>query len=201
MNLDDLLDHSATPVTPRTDELCDELDLLAARAETAAGATRKRLRVAIAGTTTAGLIAVAGAAAATGVLSDVRLPWTTDSGSTCRIDFDVMMHDELNGEPMKPRTAAMSDTEKMAVVHEAEGFLAGFDYGSIDEDRAVRTWEREFEKANGEPPEEVMPDLTAEDREISAVGNVVVARLLAHLKEKGLNSDAILFSQGSRCAP
>lgn len=48
-------------------------------------------------------------------------------------------------------------------------------------------------------PEERQPKLSGNDLELTAVGHEVTHRLVAYLKQRSLNPNAVLITEASRC--
>ncbi|MGN6251813.1 MAG: hypothetical protein ACTHNS_08370 [Marmoricola sp.] len=200
MDLDDLLAAAAPPVAPRDVRLRADLDDLIDRTEYAAVPSRRHRRLRVASLAVASVLAAGTGAAAASGYSPRWVPWHAEDGSTCVIAFDLHIHDGMNGEPMKPSTAAMTTAQKMEVLRAGRHFLDHFDYGSIDHERAIRLWKAAEDRAiAAEPAGERQPRDTGDDVDVDAVGNVVSARLTAYLERRGLNPDALVYGQGSRC--
>lgn len=201
MDLDALLAHAAPATTPPNPALDQELRALGrAAAERALRSRRRGFRLVVAGTATAGVVAVGGAAAATGLLPPTWMPWSTTTGQACETSFTVRPTTVGNGEPVTPAVAAMTAAEKQQVVDAANTFLATYDYDAIDAEAAIATWrEVEADVRASQPPAERQPRLHGADLELTAVGRVVVRDLVADLEARGLDPDAMRFSTGSRC--
>lgn len=110
------------------------------------------------------------------------------------------MADDGSGQPMAPAVAAMTTPQKQEVVVVAREFLAEFDYSSVDTDAAIKKWQAAEARVRADQvPEERQPKLSGTDLELTAVGQEVAHRVVAFLKQRGLNPDAVLISEGSRC--
>jgi hypothetical protein len=200
-DLDQLLDRAAPTVAPRTPELGHELVALVAESEQGSLRRRRRLQAAVVSAVAVGVVGLVPAAGASGLLPFADwFPWTASSGTTCRIGFEVRMADDGSGQPMTPAVAAMTTPQKQEVVVVAREFLAEFDYSSVDTDAAIKKWQAAEARVRGDQlPEERQPKLSGNDLELTAVGQEVAHRVVAFLKQRGLNPDAVLISEGSRC--
>jgi hypothetical protein len=198
MNLDDLLDQSAPPVSQRTPALRSELNDLVLTTE-AAARPRRFLR-----TASVSLVAIAAlgcgttAAMASGIIPTPSwIPWVTTSQTNCEMYF-VVEAAGLAGEP-KTRTYSVAEGEHAARV--ANDFLASFDYTTIDKAAVIREYQaREDEAIAALPdPAERPPRTTGSELEIAAVGAQVAKELRAHLESQGIPMETVLFMQGWRC--
>ncbi|MEU4195238.1 hypothetical protein AB0E69_25290 [Kribbella sp. NPDC026611] len=203
MELDDLLGKSAPPLTPRTAALEHDLHRMVVDAEAAARPRRRRLRAgAIGGLATTAIAIGTGAAMATGLVpTPTWVPWTTPSGSQCRIQVTVSpVVDERPGDG-EPLAHGHSEADKQAALNEANRFLNSFDYSSIDQAAAIRKFQKAEDAANaGEPdPAERQPRITGDDLALSAVGSEIWHRLAADLTDKHLEPYALSYVVGYGC--
>lgn len=198
MDLDELLDLAAPPTARRTDGLQRELRLLVREAESRARPQRRRLRAALVGVAAAGAVGLGTATAmAAGVVPTPGwVPWTTDSGSTCEMQFTARPLDA--GAHSKQRH---TDAERRRAVDEANRFLASFDYSSIDEEQAISEFQTEEDAViRSQPdPEERQPRLTGDDLALTAVGFEVWDALEAHLTSRGIDPELVGYGQGWKC--
>ena len=89
MDLDDLLQRSTPPVAPRTATLQNEVQRMIVTAEAAVRPRRRVLKVGLVSAMAAGALSVGTAGAmATGMVSTPSwIPWATDAGSSCEMQF------------------------------------------------------------------------------------------------------------------
>lgn len=198
MDLDELLDRSAPATATRTATLQNELQRMVANAEAATRPRRNGLKAGLVSVMAAGVFSVgtAGAMAAGIVATPSWIPWATDSGSSCAMQFTASAAgpDEEHGRPY-------TEAEQQRAVTEANRFLASFDYSSINEADAIRAWkEAEDAAVAGQPdPDERQPRLSGDDLAITAVRHQVWNRLAADLTAHGIPTDTVVFAQGWRC--
>jgi len=203
MDLNDLLNRSAPPVAPRSPELTKQLDDLVVGAEATARSAGRRYRATLVSALTVGVLGAGTVGAmATGVVSTPGwVPWTTEAGATCELEFHAVP--DLGPGAVSPTRTYTADEERQAVA-EANRFLDEFDYGSIDVDEAIEKW-GEAEggtSVSGDPDAIRRNDAMKQDTlELGSVGREVEARLAKHLDEKGLPSGAVAVEQGWRCSP
>lgn len=199
MDLDELLNRSVPPTTPRTAMLQHELDRMVANIEGTVRPRRKVLRVALASAISAGLFSVgtAGAIAVGIVPTPSWVPWATGTGSSCEMEFTASAAGPNEERFSRPFTQA---EEERAVI-EANRFLADFDYSSINEADAIREWKKAEDAAiaaQGDPNER-QPRLTGDELALTAVWHKVGEQLRADLNDHNIPTEAIAFSQGWRC--
>lgn len=201
MDLDELLDASAPPIVARTPALSEELAALVEGSDAAAATSRRRISLIVAGALAVGAVGVGTTAAATGFLPAAHWPWSTSTGSTCQVTFDVV----LNGvggdvDNPAPGLASMTLAQRQEVLVAARTFLSSFDYASIDRRQAIARWQADEAKAMaGEPADERQPRLVGDDLELAAVNAEVNRRLDEHLVRRGLNPHAIIPFGSNRC--
>lgn len=201
MDLNDLLDRSAPRVAPRSPTLSKELNDLVVGAEATARSAGRRYRAGLVGALTAGVLGVGTVGAmATGVVSTPGwVPWTTEAGATCELEFDAVP--DLGPGVVSPTRTYTAAEERQAVA-EANRFLDEFDYGSIDVDEAIEKWGEGDAQVSGDPDAIRRYEAIKEDTlELGSVGREVEARLAKHLDEKGLPSGAVAVEQRWRCSP
>ena len=200
MDLDELLDRSTPPIAPRTVSLHHEIQRMVADAESVVRPRRRVLRVGLVSAMAAGVFSVGTAGAmATGIVPTPSwIPWATDSGSSCEMQF----YASPAGPDGEPLSRPYSQSEKQRAVTEANRFLAAFDYSSINEADAIREWKKAEDAAiAGQPdPKERQPRLTGDDLALTAVGHQVWNRLSADLTAHNIPSEIVLFGQGWRCS-
>jgi len=145
MDLDEVLDRSTPPTAPRTATLQQELTRMVANAETAVRPRRRLLRLGLASVVAGGAISVgtAGAMASGIVPTPGWIPWVTDSGSSCEMDFTAAAADSED----EPLSRTYTQSEKQRAVNEARRFLGSFDYSSINEAVAIREWKQSEDAA------------------------------------------------------
>ncbi|MGZ6744589.1 MAG: hypothetical protein ACXVD0_01680 [Nocardioides sp.] len=197
-DLDELLARSAPTTTPRDARLQHELEILATRAEGVSRRRRSGLRAALVGAVAAGVLGVgaAGAMAAGVVPTPGWVPWATDSGSSCSMQFTVT----AAGPDGEPPRASFTVAEQQRAVDEARRFLATFDYSSVDQARAIRAWRQAEDAAMAdEPAGERQPRLTGDDLALTAVGREVGRALGADLARHGVDPGLVVLGQGWRC--
>lgn len=202
MDLNDLLNRSAPTVAPRSSELAKQLDDLVVGAESMARSAGRRYRAGLVSALTAGVLGVGAAGAmATGVVSTPGwVPWTAGSGATCEMQFEAVPDLGVGVEsPSRTYTAA----EEQQAVAEANRFLDGFDYSTIDADEAIEKWAQTEVSAGGSDPDAVRRDEAMEETntELDAVGREVADRMNRHLEGEGLPSGAVAVEGGWRCSP
>lgn len=199
MDLDELLGSAAPATATRSATLARELEALVVAAEAAAKPVRRRHRIGMVSAVTLGVLGVgsAGAMAAGLVSTPPWVPWSTQTGSQCHMQFWVTAAGP-DGEPLsRPYTAA----EKQRGVSAAKDFLRTFDFTSINKAQAIRAWQRAEDAAiANEPPGERQPRLHGNDLEITAVGHEVWDKLRAHLDQEGIPFEVVVPSQAWKCA-
>lgn len=201
MDLDELLNASAPPISVRTPELIGELNSVVTASEAATEPPRRRIGLIVAGSVAAGVVGLGTAAYATGVLPDAHWPWSTSTGSSCELSYSVV----LNGvggnlERPAPGLSRMSLADRQVVLAAARQFLASFDYASINRQEAIARWQAGEAKANAEEPaDERQPELAGDELEITAVQAEIGRQLDAYLVVRGLNPNAIIPGAGDRC--
>lgn len=202
MDLDDLLAAAAPPLALRDEALRADLDDLVERAHQAAASPRPRRRLRIASFAVAGVVVAGTGAAAASGFSPRWVPWHTEGGTTCVVAFDPQIHDRFNGEqPLTPEVAAMTRAQKWDVLRAARHFLDGFDYASVDHERAIKQWKAAEDRAISaeSDPAERQPRDVGDDVDMDAVRYVVEHRLTAYLAHHHLNPDALTYGSVSRC--
>ena len=162
MDLDELLEASGTPVTPRSPGLQRDLDDLVAACEQAHLRRRGPVRVAIAGAAFAGVLGLGAVASAAGVIPGWP-SFSTSSGQTCEIEISADPWGPGEGE--QPIAASFSAAEKQESLTAARLYLEDFDYGSVDRATAIAWWQREEEAARAMQPDpaERQPRLTRDE--------------------------------------
>lgn len=193
-SLDDLLDGSAPPATPRTAELERELAALISEAESGAlRRSRSRKRILIAGLATIGVVGAGATASATGLLPQpwfdtpsARTTQPTSNGTSCDLAFRAKGHDD----PAHPVDAATRDE----AVRTADTFLKGFDFSTIDIDEAMK---RLPPRATADT--ERGPAETVEQYETYAVQTELDRLVGAHLSAHGLPATAVSVSAMTSC--
>lgn len=195
MSIDDQLAGSAPITTSRTPELQRAIEALIAEAEAVARRPRRRFRLVLVAAAAAGAVGVSTAAVAASGLFPV--PWVTGSGSSCEMSFDASAAGP-DGEPLSRKYTA-AERERAESV--ASSFLASFDYRSINEEDAIRAYQKRENAAIAAQadPTERQPRLTGNDLAITAVGAEVQARVSDRLRSEGIPSELIVFGQGWRC--
>lgn len=101
MSLDDLLARTAPPTAPRTAALCRELDSMVLGTQPPARRSRRiGIAAAVAGTfLSTGTVA----AAAAGLISPPAwVPWGTESGRACEMEFSVVPASADGGVAERP---------------------------------------------------------------------------------------------------
>jgi hypothetical protein len=187
MDLDELLDRSAPPTARRSATLQYELQRMVADAEAAVRPRRSVLRLGLVSAIATGVLGVGTAGAmAAGIVPTLAVPWVTDSGSSCEIEFTASAA-EPDGEA--PSVSYTPDEQRRAVT-EAKRFLAAFDYSSIKEADAIREWtDAENDRW-----------LRGDDRApLIAVGREVWNQLSRDLTERGLPTESVSFVWVPRC--
>jgi hypothetical protein len=201
MDLDELLDASAPPVAARTPSLSDELAAIVAGSEAAVAPSRRRMRLVVAGSLVAGVVGLGSAATATGYFPAGHWPWSTSTGNSCQVTFDVVLNG-VGGDVSNPAPglASMNLAERQAVLVAARQFLSSFDYASVDRQEAIAKWQAGEAKAiAGEPPAERQPKLTGDELELTALYAEVNRQLDDYLVARGLNPSAIIPGGTNRC--
>lgn len=191
MDLDDLLTQSAPPSADRTPELRQALRLLAADVESQARAPRRTRHTALLVGATAAILGLGAAGATAAGFIPGWVPWTTDEGSSCKMQFGAKPHDTSGktldytyGEPLPGGSAELRRT-----ADEANRFLATFDLDSIDQAQAIREFQQAQDAAiASQPPAEQQPRSTGDDLALNAVWLTVSQQLDAHLASLGLPS-------------
>ena len=214
MDIDDLLARSAPPRAERTPELREALRLLAVDVESQSRTPRRVRRGTLLAGATAAILGLGAAGAAAGDFLPRWVPWTTDQGSTCTIQFRVKPfltpeeHLEYPhfGEDEYPAFDVSEDEYphlsqgKVEAIQEALRFLATFDVDSIDYAQAIRDYQREEDAAIASmPPAEQQPRLTGDDLSEAAVHYEVSKELADHLASMGLPTNALGLHQLSMC--
>jgi hypothetical protein len=199
MDLDELLHLSTPPIAPRTATLQHEVQRMVVNAEAAARPRRRILKVGLVSAMAAGAFSLGTAGAmATGIVPTPSwIPWATDAGSTCEMQFTASPAGP-DGEPLsRPYTRA----EKQRAVAEAHRFLAALDYSSINEADAIREWKKAEDAAIAAQPDpnERQPRLSGDDLALTAVGHQVWNRLSADLTAHDIPTEIVVFGQGWRC--
>ncbi|WP_243057721.1 hypothetical protein [Nocardioides sp. SR21] len=190
MDLDQLLDESAPPVTPRTPRLERDLHDLVAAAEAAGTRSRWPGRVAVAAGVTAGVLGLGAAASAAGILPGWP-SFSTSSGQTCSIE---VWAEELAPGEGEPSSSTFTAAEREETLAAARAYLDDFDYGAVDRDEAIAAWqgaERRVRAAQDDPAER-QPRLTGDDLEVTAVSRWVIDHLRTHLATEGLDIRAVM---------
>jgi hypothetical protein len=199
MDLDELLDRSAAPVAPRTQELRHEVQAMLVEAERAARPRRRRLRAVVVAGAVAGVVVMGttGAMAAGLIPGPAWMgPWTTGSGSACHMEFWV----SEAGPDGEPLSRNYPEAEKQHALAVARDFLANLDPANIDKDAAIDQWrQKESAAIAAGPAGEKQPRLEGDDLEITAVGQVVWQRLDAYLAAQHIPSELVFPSQAWRC--
>jgi len=178
MDLDEMLTRAA----PRREHTPETSAALREMVDASRSTARSRHRVRL---ITAGAVVVAalgGTAAAAGAVPASWIPWTTPANHQCHMQFTIDPSRDGEGETnMLPEHINKArQTQELAA---ARDFLAGFDYASIDQDRAIadyRALQRRLSaKGIHNPPEH------GDELALSAVSRVVWDSLNAHLTELG----------------
>jgi len=195
MDLDELLNASAPPVTARTPLLRRELDNLVAASEEVQSRRRWPAHTALVGGALVGVLGLGAVASAAGVLPGWP-SFSTSSGQTCNIEISVSALQDGQGEPNSGSFSAAEQRESLA---EAQTFLADFDYDSVDRQQAIAWWKSEESKvrATQSDPAERPPRLNGDDLEVTAVSRWVIKDLSADLTAHGLDIRAIAIAVGS----
>jgi hypothetical protein len=195
MELDELLAASAAPVTSRTPQLDRALSDLVADSEAAARWKRRSVRLALVGGAFAGLLGLGTAATAAGILPGWP-SFSTSSGQTCQIEVWASALGPGEGEAVSSSFSAAQKEETLA---EARTFLEGFDYDSVDPQRAISWWKEQeaTARASQSDPDERQPVLNGDDLEVTAVSRWVIDRLRADLTAKGLDIRAVSVGTSS----
>lgn len=194
MDLDELLDAAAPPVTTPTPELRAELNTLIVASE-AAQRRRRPAHIALVGGVVAGVLGLGTVASAAGILPAWTL-LTTSSGQTCEVAVHADLLEPGDGEPIG---GTFSRPEQESTLTAARAFLEDFDYGSIDRDEAIAQWQAVERKARAQQldPAERQPRLVGDDLEVHAVTHGVVERLRSDLASRGLDIRAIAITATS----
>jgi hypothetical protein len=190
--LETLLNGSAPPVGARTTELEGELRVLVAASEAAAAPGRPRRARLLAGAGIAlGAVVLGSGASAAGLVPAPRwAPWFAapdavhsqhvSTGESCEVRYGVKSIED----PSHPATSA----ERAAAVAAGKSFLRGFDFASVDVDRAVEQV----------PATALAGDESRAELETFAVQLVVQERLDAELARRGLPA-TVGVSTATRC--
>lgn len=197
MDLDELLERSAPPTTPRNATLQDELLRVVASTEAAVRPRRRARRIGLVSVAATGVFGVGTAGAvATGIVPTPSwIPWST-ADSACEMQFRASAAGP-DGEPLSRHYAP---AEKQRAVAEATRFLAAFDYSSINEAEAIRAWKDiENDAIAGQEPDERQPPLTGDDLALTAVRHEVWKQLSVDLTEHAIPTELIVFSTVWRC--
>ncbi|GAA4364262.1 hypothetical protein [Nocardioides caricicola] len=188
MDLDQLLDESAPPVTPPTPHLERELHALVAATEPEN--RRWPRRVTVAAGVAAGVMGLGAAATAAGVLPGWP-SFSTSSGQTCTVE---VWAEELAPGDGEPVSATFTEAERAATLTAARAYLADFDYAAVDRAQAIAWWQDEERRVRAaqDDPAERQPRLTGDDLEVTAVSRWVIDRLRSHLAGQGLDVRAVM---------
>ncbi|KRF35331.1 hypothetical protein [Nocardioides sp. Soil805] len=194
MELDDLLDAAAAPVTPRTSRLRDELRHLVLESE-AAQRRPAPLRLALAGGVAASVLGLGTVAAAAGLLPGWTL-LTTSSGQSCQVAVQADPRAPGDGEPSGTAFGRTKQDETLAA---ARAFLEDLDYAAIDRQDAIAEWRvaEDGVLADQDDPAERAARLVGDDLEVTAVTRVVVERMRTALEDQGLDIRAIAVTTTS----
>jgi hypothetical protein len=199
MDLDELLDRSTPPTAPRGATLQHELQRMVVNAEAAVRPRRRNLKHALVSAMAAGVFSAgtAGAMAAGIVPTPSWIPWATDAGSSCEMQFTA----SAAGPDGQALSRPYAQAEKQRAVTEATRFLAAFDYSSINEADAIRDWKQEANAAIAREvdPNERQPRLTGDDLALTAVGRAVWNQLSADLTAHHIPTEIVVFAQAWRC--
>lgn len=194
MDLDQMLDEAAPPVTARTPELHQELRATVVASEPVQR-RRRSARLAVAGGIVAGVVGLGTVASAAGILPGWTM-LTTASGQTCEVQVGADLMTPGDGEPI---TATFSRAEQEETLAAARAFLEGFDYDSIDRQDAIAAWQAAEAEARAaqEDPAERQPKLEGDDLEVHAVTWLVIQRMRATLAAQGHDIRAISITTTS----
>lgn len=196
MDLDDLLDQSAPPVSQRTTELQNDLNDLVLTTEAVARPRRGRRIAAVS------LVAIAtagfGTTAAGITPMPSWMPFVTSAQTHCEVSYVVEPSSPGNGEP---QSWDFPEAEAAHAAKVATAFLAQFDYAGIDKDAAIRRLQATEEAiiAAQSDPAERQPRSTGSHLEVQAVSWQVWTELRDHLESQGISPDAVQFNYRSRC--
>lgn len=190
MDLDELLVASAPPVTGRTPQLQRELIDLVSACEAAGSRRRRPARLALVGGAVAGILGVSAVASAAGVLPGWPL-FATSSGATCEIDISASAMEPGDGE--RSTVSTFTAAERRETLVAARALLEGFDYASVDRDRAVAWWKAQESEARAlqSDPAERQPKLAGDDLEVTAVSAWAIRQIGSDLAAQGYDIRAI----------
>lgn len=194
--LDDLLAASRPEPVPRSVELHDTLAEMAARTEPLAHPRRRLRRTAVAGFALAGTLAIAGTAAAGGMLPESWTPWEEHpfpSGRSCQVAFWV------EGPADPGLVQELTEAERSAATLAAQRFLSTFNAGPIDLGPAAESIKSLSAEAKERTPADEWEDLLPTDLDLFAMMQEASTQVRASLTQQGHNPDAVSVGADFEC--